>query len=69
MKQDDFEIKREAIWVLSNCTTSASLPQMQYLVGLGLIQCFVMLMEYKDPRLLIVLLEALNNIFRLSKAF
>ena len=37
VKQDDFEIKREAIWVLSNCTTSATLSQMQYLVGLGLI--------------------------------
>ena len=68
IKDPDFEIKKEALWTVSNATnaTSASISLKVYEFGaLGPISD---ILEMKDSKILMVALEAINNLLKAGAA-
>jgi len=63
----DFDIKKEAAWVISNATSGGSPQQIQYLVECGCIKPLVDLLSVSDSKIIVVALEALENILKVGK--
>jgi importin subunit alpha-1 len=61
---DDLEIKKEAVWGVSNCTASATPQQFWEIVNKGIIKALCESLKIKDPRILAVALEGLSNILK-----
>ena len=61
---DDTEIKKEAVWAVSNCTASASFAQFMALVEKGIIKSLLSTLSMQEPRILAVSLEGLDNILK-----
>ena len=64
METDCTEIKREAAWVLSNATAQGKIEDVHGLVQVGMLNCFVKLLDLDDVKTIAVVLEALNNILK-----
>merc|ERR1712232_391841 len=64
----DFDIKKEAVWAVSNATSGGSLQQIEYLVSCGCIKPIVDLLSVSDAKIIGVGLEALENILKAGKA-
>jgi len=64
----DFEVKKEAAWAISNSTTGGRKDQVEALVEMGCIPPLCKLLDCKDPRIIVVALEGLENILKLGKA-
>jgi len=64
MKTGDFEIKKEASWALSNATASAVPDQIEYLVQEGIIDPMCELLTSVDSRMILVGLDAIENILK-----
>jgi len=64
MKGPDFELRREAAWGLSNATSSGSGDQIRNLVEEGIIEPMCELLSSSDPKLIMVALDALDNILK-----
>lgn len=60
----EFDVKKEAAWAIANATSGGSSEQIDYLVNLGVIQSFCDILKAADPRIVMVSLEALDNILR-----
>mmetsp|Transcript_27034 Transcript_27034/g.51151 ORF Transcript_27034/g.51151 Transcript_27034/m.51151 type:complete len:579 (-) Transcript_27034:264-2000(-) len=58
----EFEIRREACWVLTNCTMQATVDQVKYMVKLGCLEPICNLLDSKDTRVVQLALEAIRNI-------
>jgi len=58
----DFEVKKECVWVISNATTWKNIDQIRYLVALGVIPSLMALLGNSDPKFVVVILEAFENI-------
>jgi len=68
MKTEDFDIKKEAVWAVSNATCGASDEQMRYLVeSTDCLHAFCGLLDLLDPKIILVALEGLENILKVSK--
>lgn len=61
---DDTEIKKEAVWAVSNCTASATFTQFNALVEKGIIKALLSTLKMNEARVLAVALEGLDNILR-----
>ena len=61
---DDNEIKKEAVWAVSNCTASASFVQFNTLVDRGIIKALLSTLKMNEARVLAVSLEGLDNILK-----
>lgn len=61
---DDNEIKKEAIWALSNCTQHATPSQIISLVQKDGLKGFVSTLELVEAKLLMVSLEGIENVLR-----
>jgi hypothetical protein len=61
---DDTEVKKEAVWAVSNCTASASFSQFAALVDKGIIKALLATLKMQEARILAVALEGLENILR-----
>lgn len=59
---DDSEIKKEAVWAVSNCTASANFTQFNALVDKGIIKALLSTLKMQEARILAVALEGLDNI-------
>ena len=57
--QDGMEIKKEAVWALSNTTANASPDQFKILVEKNIIKALGSMLKVKEPRILLVALEGL----------
>ena len=66
LKKDDSEIKKEAIWALSNTTSNGSQDQLRRLVERGAISAFCAILSSPDARSVAVSLEGLNNILKIG---
>ncbi len=66
---DDNEIKKEAVWAVSNCTASASFPQFATLVDKGIIKSLLATLKMQEARILAVALEGLENILRSGQEY
>jgi len=66
IKTSDFDIKKEAAWALSNATSGGSPEQIRYMVNEGLIEPLLDLLQTSEPRIVLVALEALDNLLRVG---
>jgi hypothetical protein len=64
LQLDDNEIKKEAVWAVSNTTASASFLQFNALVEKGIIKALVQTLKMQEARVLAVALEGLENILK-----
>jgi importin subunit alpha-1 len=64
---DDSEIKKEAVWAVSNCTAGASAEQFGILVEKNIIKALLSVLSMKDARILAVALEGLENILKIGQ--
>jgi hypothetical protein len=62
MKDCDLELRKEAMWALANLVTSIAYEEVKELVEMGVLETINESLQYKDPGLLLVALEAVSNI-------
>ncbi|CAB4010601.1 importin subunit alpha-1-like [Paramuricea clavata] len=67
MDQGDYKSQKEAVWVITNLTSGSSLKQIQYLVDkCRAIPYLCKLLTVKEPKVILVLLDAFNHILNKS---
>lgn len=66
MLQGDFKSQKEAAWVVTNYTSGGSLEQIVELVSQGVLQPFCNLLNAKDAKTILVVLDGLGNILQVS---
>lgn len=63
-REIDLEIKKEAMWCITNATYLKNVKHIIKLVDLGVMEILVECLEFPDPRVLFITLDAINNILR-----
>lgn len=63
----DFDIKKEAAWAISNATSGGSPQQVEYLIECGAIKPMVDLLTVTDAKIIVVALEAMENMLKVGK--
>lgn len=63
----EYDVKKEAAWALSNATTWKDKQQISYLVGQGIIKPFCDILKINDTKVVIISLEALENILTVGQ--
>eukprot|EP00294_Goniomonas_avonlea_P003313 CAMPEP_0114560658 /NCGR_PEP_ID=MMETSP0114-20121206/11575_1 /TAXON_ID=31324 /ORGANISM="Goniomonas sp, Strain m" /LENGTH=478 /DNA_ID=CAMNT_0001746215 /DNA_START=9 /DNA_END=1445 /DNA_ORIENTATION=+ len=63
----EFDISKEAAWAISNATAGGTDQQILYLVEQGCVEPLCNLLKSSDARCVLVALEGLENILRVSK--
>jgi len=63
------EIKKEAVWAVSNCTAAATPQQFHALVEKGIMRALCSVLTMKEPRILAVALEGIENVLKAGKEF
>ncbi|KAK7074593.1 hypothetical protein SK128_000116 [Halocaridina rubra] len=66
-EKKDPELRKEATWGLSNLCAGATPEQMWVLVQLGVLACLCGILAGEDQTLMVVALEAINNVFKKSE--
>nr|XP_053638561.1 importin subunit alpha-3-like [Cherax quadricarinatus]XP_053638562.1 importin subunit alpha-3-like [Cherax quadricarinatus] len=64
VEKDDEELRKEATWALSNLTSGCTTEQAAVLVNTGVMASFCRVMAGDDPGMVLVALDAVNNIFK-----
>ena len=64
--QGDFKSQKEAVWVITNLTSGGSISQIGYLMSLKVLKPLCNLLEAKDSKVVIVILDAIVNILNVS---
>lgn len=65
MKNEKYEISKEALWAISNATSGGSPPQLAFLVNQGVIPPLCsFLKNVNNKKILMVALEGIENILR-----
>lgn len=64
---DENEIKKEAVWAVSNCTSEATPDQFFYLVEKCIFKGLCSILAMKEARVLAVALEGIDNILKMGK--
>lgn len=65
---DDVEIKKEAVWAVSNCTAGATHEQFNALVEKGILKALATVLKMKEARVLAVALEGIDNVLKAGKS-
>ncbi|XP_038631397.1 importin subunit alpha-4-like isoform X2 [Scyliorhinus canicula] len=66
LTKGDFGTQKEAAWAISNLTISGRKEQVEYLVQQDAIPPFCKLLGVKDPQVIQVVLDGLNNILKVA---
>ena len=61
---DEIEIKKEAIWALSNTTSNATPSQFMDLVDRGMLKCLIESLKLNNLKILAVALEGIENVLK-----
>ena len=64
LNSPDFELKKEALWTISNATHAASPELALKVIELGAFPLICEVLCMKDSKILLVVLEAINNLLR-----
>ena len=67
MRSSDSDVHREAAWCIGNMACQGNPQQVQWLIDQKVIPAVCDLLTSKDPRLLLILLETLENFIKLGK--
>ncbi|KAJ0250117.1 Importin subunit alpha-3 [Hirschfeldia incana] len=68
LQNAEFEVKKEAAWAISNATTGGTHDQIKFMVSQGCIWPICDLLTCPDPRIVMVCLEAVENILVVGEA-
>uniref|UniRef100_A0A8C5DHF4 Importin subunit alpha n=1 Tax=Gouania willdenowi TaxID=441366 RepID=A0A8C5DHF4_GOUWI len=63
LKNGDFKCQREAVWAVTNLTSGGTVEQVVHLVQSGALEAIINLLQVKDPKVVLVILDAINNLF------
>jgi len=66
---DAIDIRKEAVWALSNCTTHASEAQFALLLQKGALRALVNSLGIDDVRVLLVTIEGITNILEAGRKY
>lgn len=67
--QGDFKSQKEAAWAVTNYTSGGTIPQLAKLVDMGALKPMCNLLNSKDFKTVVVILEGLNNILNVINMF
>uniref|UniRef100_A0A3Q3SEA9 Importin subunit alpha n=1 Tax=Mastacembelus armatus TaxID=205130 RepID=A0A3Q3SEA9_9TELE len=63
LRNGDFKTQREAVWAVTNFTSGGTVEQVVHLVQSGALEAIINLLQVKDAKVILVILDAINNIF------
>ncbi|XP_038569851.1 importin subunit alpha-8 [Micropterus salmoides] len=63
LRNGDFKTQREAVWAVTNFTSGGTVEQVVHLVQSGALEAIINLLQVKDTKVILVILDAINNIF------
>ncbi|XP_078050431.1 karyopherin subunit alpha [Augochlora pura] len=67
LQNGDFKSRKEAAWAVTNLTSGGSVKQLAHMVQLGVLVPFCHLLDAKDWKVIIVVLDGLNNILNAAR--
>lgn len=67
--QGDFRSQKEAAWAVTNFTSGGSVQQMAAFVQNGVLKPFCDLLNSKDWKIVVVVMDGLNNIMQVTVKF
>ncbi|VDD96399.1 unnamed protein product [Enterobius vermicularis] len=66
LEKGDFQTQKEAAWAVSNVTISGCAEQVEFMVQHNVIPPFCALLSIRDPQIVQVVLDGLNNILKMA---
>jgi importin subunit alpha-2 len=69
LAKGDFKSQKEAVWVVTNLTSGGSPDQISYVVSQGVVPPLCNLLNVKEAKVILVILDALTNVLAAAEKF